>query len=241
MQFAALRATMSALLFGAALSAAPIIGSGGFTPFGSDPNQDGSPFWDQVSADGSGCGAGYVLTQSGSINNCANKRNAITTGLGLNAADLEYYSDNGFVTPFTLSAGHYSFTLHGGLYGARLNAVGYQYIGDATYYSMFDTSDLVGGTFDLDAAGEFRLWIESDNNSSLLFQSNDPSGVRVAAFHNTNNGRYYFGFEDRLYGDRDYNDTILSTSFHTPEPATFALMGAGLIAIALIGRRRSGS
>ena len=240
MQSTALRAGFAALLFGAALSAAPILGSGTFTPFGSNPNQNGSPFWDYTSADGSGCGVGYILTQGASINGCANKQNGITSGLSLNAADLEYYSDGNLATAFTMSAGQYLFTLHGGLYGARLNVVGYKYLTDEAYYPMFDTSNTVGDTFALDATAEFLLWIKSDNNNSLLFHSNDTDGLRAAAFQNTNNGLYYFGFEDRPNGDKDYNDTVLSANYRgeVPEPATFALMGAGLIAVALAGRRR---
>ena len=246
MQTTAIRAGFAALLFGAALGAAPINGAGAFTAFGSNPNQNASPFWDTNSFDGGGCNAGYILTQGASINNCANKRNGVTSGLGLNAADLEYYSDGGSVTPFTMSAGSYVFTLWGGLYGARLNEVGYKYLDDATYYTMFSTSNTTGAIFNLDADREFLLWIKSDGDNSLLFKSNDPSGLRAAAFQDTSSGLYYFGFEDRPYGDKDYNDTVLSASYEVleeqvPEPATFALMGFGLIAVALAGRRRGRS
>jgi hypothetical protein len=246
MQVSALRAGFAVLLFGAALSAAPISGAGSFTAFGSNPNQDGSPFWDYTSSDGSGCGAGYVLTQTASNNNCANTRNGVTSGLGLNASDLEYYSNGGAAIAFTLTAGQYRFTLWGGLYGATSNVVGYKYIGDDTYHPMFSTSDMIGKTFDLDASGEFLLYLRSENSDSLLFHSNDASGMRAAAFRSTNAGLYYFGFEDRPQGDKDYNDTIFSAKFKpeeeqqpVPEPATFAAMGFGLIAVALIGRHRS--
>ena len=243
MQLSTLRAGLTVLFFGAALSAAPINGAGTFTPFGSNPNQNGSPFWDYTSADGSGCGVGYVLTAGASINGCANKQNGINSGLSLDPLDLEYYSERGLATAFTMSAGKYLFTLHGGQYGARYNVVGYQYLGDEGYYPMFDTFDTVGDTFLLDADREFRLWIKSDYNSDSLFHSDDSDGLRAAAFRNTSNGLYYFGFEDRPRGDKDYNDTVLSANYisDVPEPATFAIMGVGLIAVALAGRRRAGS
>jgi hypothetical protein len=59
---------------------------------------------------------------------------------------------------------------------------------------------------------------------------------------------FYIGFEDVFgvngyEGGGDYNDAIfmISTSgpiSHAPEPATFAIMGAGLIALGLVGRSR---
>lgn len=239
MQLPALRIVLVALVFCAALSAAPILGGGSFEPFGSNPNQNGFPFWDNLSADGGGCGAGYILTQTASIGSCANKRMGTNTGLGLDAGDLEYYSAAGNSVAFTLAAGAYEFTLDAGLYGARLNEIGYTYLNGGGDHLIFSTANTVGDSFNLTATGEFALWIKSDGNLSFVYLSNDASAPRAAAFRDTSSGVYFFGFEDRAQGDRDYNDMFISANYtQTPEPATFALMGLGLIAIALVGRRK---
>jgi len=247
MLYSTLRAAWAACLFGAALWSSPLIGGGSFDPFGSNPTQNNTPFWDTTSHDGNGCGVGYILTRTASINNCGNKRMGTSTGLGLDPDNLEYYSLLDNVVGFTLAAGQYEFTLHAGLYGAALNQVGYRYLNGGGDHLMFDTFDHVGDTFVFNATSEFALYLLSDNNAAFRFQSNDASGHRAAAFHDTSTDLYYFGFEDRPVGDRDYNDMVISASYlapsdppdtPTPEPATFALIGVGLIAVSFIGRRR---
>jgi hypothetical protein len=55
----------------------------------------------------------------------------------------------------------------------------------------------------------------------------------------------YIGFEDRLHGDYDYNDFVFavistpSQSNPVPEPATLALLGAGLLGLRFRKRRRA--
>jgi hypothetical protein len=60
---------------------------------------------------------------------------------------------------------------------------------------------------------------------------------------------YVFGFEDWLFtsdpaSDRDYNDVVVQVTFNrteilsTPEPATAALLGVGLLLAVRLGHKR---
>jgi hypothetical protein len=59
----------------------------------------------------------------------------------------------------------------------------------------------------------------------------------MAAFRHTQMPRqFYFGFEDRIGGDWDMNDVVLSGQY-VPEPGTYVLIGAGLLGLGLLRRR----
>jgi hypothetical protein len=87
--------------------------------------------------------------------------------------------------------------------------------------------------------------------SNTATQAGDEGGMHqhFALFQTPGDPRsFYVGFEDRwgLNGwetGGDYNDAIFRITTYaatstTPEPATFGVIGAGLVALALVGRRR---
>ncbi|NOQ78685.1 MAG: DUF4114 domain-containing protein [Gammaproteobacteria bacterium] len=81
-------------------------------------------------------------------------------------------------------------------------------------------------------------------------QNGDTFDHMVTWYDNNNPNRYFVGFED-LYngGDKDYNDVVLELIYSNssgknpdtnqiPEPHSIVLLGLGLIAFSLSGRRR---
>jgi hypothetical protein len=219
----------------AMLSASPVIGPSAWSSWAT-VNNDGVPFWDRVSADGRACNVGYFL--AGGFGPCSNLQNGTpSTGLNLGGSNLEYYSDNGAITPFLLAAGEWTFTLEGRIAGSNTFTVGYYYplSTPSVLYPLFTQSNTRGDTATVQATDVIALYLLDGSN---FFRSDDdPLGV--AAFRNTQIGNtFYFGFEDRPRGDRDMNDVVLSAHY-APEPGTYVLIGAGLLGLGLLRRRPS--
>ncbi len=225
-------AFLSLTLLSMASYASPIIGTGSFTNFGINPNNDGVPFWDRVSSDGGSCNVGFVL--AGSSLDCGNKRLGTTDGQGIGSSNLDYYAFSEGNTTFSLAAGSYSLSLLSSITAASVYEVGYSIGGvDTTIFSS--GSNVVGDVFSFTAASDFSLYIKSDGNT---FRSTGPDGVLAAAFRD-NTGNYYFGFEDRQNGDFDYNDVVVSFAQQSevPEPSTYLILASGLFALGILKKR----
>lgn len=213
----------------------PIIGPGTWSGW-PNVNNDNVPFWDRTSSDGASCNAGFFL--AGGFAGCGNlKIGTPGTGLNLGGSNLEYYSDNDAITPFLLAPGQWTFRLEGRIAGSPTFEVGYYYPLSATptLYPLFDQTKWVGDTVTILASDVIALYL-SDSSSGDFFRSDD-SPLGVAAFRNTQlMNQFYFGFEDRINGDWDMNDVVLSAHY-VPEPGTYALIGAGLLGLGLLRRR----
>jgi hypothetical protein len=225
----------------AMLSASPVIGPGAWSSWPT-VNNDGVPFWDRASYDGGACNVGYFL--AGGFGPCSNLKNGTpSSGLNLGGSNLEYYSDNGAITPFLLAAGEWTFTLEGRIAGSKTFEVGYYYYYATTpaFIRLFNEYDSVGKTVTIRATGPIALYLYDDTPPEYFFSSYhyDDNPLGVAAFRNTQIANtFYFGFEDRPQGDWDMNDVVLSAHY-VPEPGTYALIGAGLLGLGLLRRRLS--
>jgi hypothetical protein len=228
LQFLALSCALAAVV-----SASPVIGAGAWSSW-PNVNNDGVPFWDQPSGDGGACNVGFFL--AGGFTNCGSLQNGTPPGgMNLGGANLEYYSNNNAITPFLLAAGQWTFRLEGRIAGSPTFEVGYFYPLSVppTNYPLFTQLNWVGNTATVNAADVIALYL-SDN--PYFFRS-DANPLGVAAFRNTQLPNvFYFGFEDRPRGDWDMNDVVLSAHY-VPEPGTYALIGAGLLALGLLRRR----
>lgn len=218
-----------------AVLGSPVIGPG---TWGGWPavNNDNVPFWDRTSYDGASCNVGFFL--AGGFAGCGGLQiGTPSTGLNLGGSNLEYYSDDNAITPFLLAPGQWTFRLEGRIAGSPTFEVGYYYPLSATptLHPLFDQTKWVGDTVTILATDVIALYL-SDSSSGDFFSS-DTSPLGVAAFRHTQMPRqFYFGFEDRIGGDWDMNDVVLSAQY-VPEPGTYVLIGAGLLGLGLLRRR----
>lgn len=227
------RLLMLVALAAAVAAASPVLGTGTWSGWPTVDNNN-IPFWDRTSADGNACNVGFFL--AGGFGPCSNVKNGTPAGgLNLGGMNLEYYSASDAITPFLLQAGEWTFTLEGRIAGSNTFEVGYfiPTSSTPTFYPLFNQSNTAGDGKTISVGSPIALYI---NDGSYWLYSNQ-STLGVAAFHYLPGGnQFYFGFEDRPSGDWDFNDVVISGKY-VPEPGTYALIGAGLLAIGILRRR----
>ncbi|HTI69115.1 MAG TPA: hypothetical protein VMF06_04080 [Candidatus Limnocylindria bacterium] len=224
------------------------------------PNEDGVPFWDVPSADGSGYNVGYFLTGTGGYSSNANSPR-------LDPSKLTYWGYSSGLADLAVTLStllNVSANLKIEVAGlAGQNSVGY-YTGNSlsSFTTLFNGSSVIGSTTSFTPNGSFGLAIKTPVRSSSnpdIFASqanlNTDSSVRnnqdVAIFKYVNGATttFYVGFEDTPYttlGEYtssshnigDFNDVILQLSVQTvPEAGTWAAIGAVVGIAALQGYR----
>jgi len=234
---------------------------------GSNGN-DGGQFWDNASVDGQNCNIGFVLAgTSGTAGSpCDAGRQRPSGWLPYSGANPTHYlnAGGGAYSAFNFSAGIYTFELNGGLKqggdiaggnanwgywsGSTANRTNLNVVAPAASFAP------VTVTF----VGTWGLWIEMTNSNGFAF-SGDALGTSrqfsLFGFNNTTpvagglvapgEGQIFMvGLEDNKWNqggadpsDRDYQDVVFRITA-APEPSTYLLMGAGLIALGGVARRR---
>lgn len=235
-------------LFSTPAAAGIILGGGTFSTWSAgDLNQNGSPFFDNPSADLGNCNIGYWMVNSQSGCNPAATFAAGWSGPG----SLAYYNLGGAPTTFMFDAGvntpHVAFL--------RLEVAGAHFGNQFGWYTAdpfgFNDFLLFGGP-DTPLAGPvqfnppqpFGFFIKTpggqtfrsgvDGNQFALF-----SEIPASPGPNPFLTRYWLAVEDISFGsaDRDYNDLVVSITV-VPEPSVISLAGVGLLLLLALEYRR---
>ena len=210
----------------------------------SDLNNNGMPYWDGASWDGTYKNIGYCLTSA----NCGLFPVSGTLqywGLEDGTADSSFYFQG-------LSASNYDFTI-------MLELAGYNSTNIFGWYEfdpannkivrqevIFNGTDSAGYSKKIIVSQYYGFFFEVPNiNETYYTQSqfnSDPNekGYQHFAVMGDEEGSFLLGMEDLSLEntDKDYNDMLVYDPPTTiPEPSTFLLVGTALIGVKLVRRR----
>jgi len=207
----------------------------------SAPNEDGNPYWDNVSKDGSKKNIGYFLSKTGGFSSHPASP-AITPewwGYNSGSADLNFHFNSNLPQAVKLV----------------IEVAGYANINELGWYDV--SNPFVGGVIFPGPAGagatavfipslNFGLYIKTAGGVKYYTQSTlNPTAAETNHQHfalfKEAPGVYWIGVEDKPantgegFGG-DYNDMVIRMAV-VPEPATMSLFALGLLP--LLRRRKA--
>jgi hypothetical protein len=224
-----------------------IVGSGGWQGTNTyTVNNNGMPYWDNLSSDGQYKNIGYCL----STNNCFNPAPGKMPYWGMNggAADSNFYfqgsagSNDAFALVLEL-AGYSSHNIFGWY---KIDPISGKRI-DGTDQIIFNGSNSAGDSAVIPIPSDlygFYLKVPDTGKTYYTQSSNNSIGTNgeqhFSVFQDKNS--FWFGMEDLSFcsGDKDYNDMVVHITTHSsvpvPEPSTVSLIAAGIIGLGILRR-----
>jgi hypothetical protein len=227
-------------------------------------SQNGIPFWDNPSGDGSQMGIGYFMTGTGGFAGHADSPGQPIAYFGLSVVGLggaphDYWfhasTTNGFDGALLVEFAGFS----------GVNAFGWYQQGNRNARTvLFSGADGAGAAVPFNPTPDFGFFLQSGEGNLYFTESSlngTPAGVdanlagqHFAAFGD-GQSVYWIGVEDHRWPSEtsvvemdelnenrtgDFNDMVIrfSEATETPEPTTYALLSAGLLAIAWANFRR---
>ncbi len=229
-------------------------GTGGYIPFPAwpPPSNNGSPYWNQPSADGSGMNIGYFITNTGAFSSSTQGPGPLNFWANANGtADPNFY----FVNNTSSSVAALLIEIAG---YRNINIFGwYQVSNPSNQAVIFNGSASAGAVTTITIpVSDYGFFIQVGVGGPVYYtqSSLNPSGdtshqhfVVFAQNPSSPAPTFWIGVEDLALGSStlvnregnmgDYNDMVVRIT-PLPEPSTLVLFVAGLLGVAGVAYRK---